>query len=126
VVVRLIALRAWSPVLDSTTPRAMVSPGTTPVAATVRRLEAVPEAPRPIVTVPVVTDSLADVVDVNEPNVPRPAAPAAAASKAAEERIWARVERTRVDMCGAPRGEGRRRDGIGSRCEALVKYSVTP
>jgi hypothetical protein len=55
-VVSVIEAKSWLPVLLTVTARWMVSPGTTPVASTLRRLAEVPVAPSAIVTVPEVID----------------------------------------------------------------------
>src|SRR3954454_21028405 len=69
--------RSWSPVTQRSAARCTVSPGTSPAALT-DILFAGPDAPSAMLTVPVDTDVLADVVEVNVPNVPRPATAAAA------------------------------------------------
>src|SRR4051812_42576109 len=82
VVVAVTVARFSLPEFVRSNERCIVSPGTILLAATVRRFVAAPVEPRPIVTVPELTDCDADVDDVNEANVPRPAIAAATPSAA--------------------------------------------
>ena len=70
--------RFWLPLFDRSNERWIVSPGTRPLALTVRRFVDAPVAPKAIVTVPDVTDCDADVDEVNDANVPSDATAAAA------------------------------------------------
>src|SRR5947209_6783734 len=72
VVVRFTVFMGSVLVLIRSTTRLMVSPGTTLVALTLKRLAA-PLAPRAISTLPAVTLCEADVVEVKVAKVPRPA-----------------------------------------------------
>src|SRR5688572_12522011 len=82
-------------VLVRSTARLIVSPGTTSVAATLRRLAA-PEAPRAMATVPPVAVCDADVVEVKVAKVPRPATAPAAPRAARDRPIF--VERFRAPL----------------------------
>jgi hypothetical protein len=65
----------------------MVSPGTTFVAETLRRLAA-PDAPREMATVPLDTEWVAEVVLVNVAKVPSPAIDAVVPMTAIESRTF--------------------------------------
>ena len=67
----------------STMERCTVSPGTRPVAATDSARTPAAEVST---TLPLLTLSLAEVVEVNEPNVPRPATDAAVPTRTTEAR----------------------------------------
>jgi len=102
---RVIPDSPWLPVLDSCTARETVSLGTRPAAPIVRRLVAVPAAPRAMFTVPLASGWLALVLEVNVPNVPRPATAATPPSNATEASALLRVDRAETDMTNPSRDE---------------------